>query len=185
MTTVTVDVSANPDDVAMTLNAPPVPPAVYRPLAETVPPVAVYVGVRADVLESEYLPTVENCFVPPVARAAEPGAMETATACGALTLTLTEADLVGSAALVAVTVNEPALLGAVYRPPAEIVPPVADQLTAVLELPLTVAVNCCDPPVVSDAEAGEIATETVAGAATLTAAAADLLVSAMLVAVTT
>jgi hypothetical protein len=79
----------------------------------------------------------------------------------------------------------PAALGAVYRPFVVIVPPFADQVTAVLELPLTAAVNCCDPPLESDAEPGEIVTETVAVAVTLTAAEADLLVSAMLVAVTT
>jgi len=79
----------------------------------------------------------------------------------------------------------PAALVAVYRPFVVIVPPVADQVTAVLELPLTAAVNCCDPPVESDAEPGEIVTATVVVAVTLTAAEADLLVSAMLVAVTT
>jgi len=79
----------------------------------------------------------------------------------------------------------PAALGAVYRPLADTDPPVADQVTAALEFPLTAAVNCCDPPVESDAEPGEIVTATVAAAATLTAAEADLLVSAMLVAVTT
>jgi len=64
-------------------------------------------------------------------------------------------------------------------------PPDADQVTAVLELPLTAAVNCCEPPLESDAEPGEIVTATVTVAVTLTAAEADLLVSAMLVAVTT
>jgi hypothetical protein len=73
----------------------------------------------------------------------------------------------------------------VYRPLAEMEPPGADQVTAVLELPLTAAVNCCDAPVVREAEVGEIVTATVAAAATLTAADADLFVSAMLVAVTT
>jgi hypothetical protein len=62
-------------------------------------------------------------------------------------------------------------------------PPVTDQVTAVLELPLTEAVNCCDPPLASDTEAGEIVTAT--GADTVTAAEADLLLSAALVAVTT
>src|SRR5664279_4142650 len=51
----------------------------------------------------------------------------------------------GSAWLVAVTV---ALVwevtaGAVKRPPGVIVPPLADQLTAVFAVPLTVAENCC------------------------------------------
>ena len=70
-------------------------------------------------------------------------------------------------------------------PLVDIVPPLADQVTAVLELPVTAAVNCCDPPVESDAEPGEIVTATVAVAVTLTAAEADLVASAMLVAVTT
>ena len=57
----------------------------------------------------------------------------------------------------------------------ETVPPVADHVTAVLLLPVMVAVNCCVPPVWSDAEVGLMLTET---AVTVTVAAADLLVSA-------
>ena len=58
--------------------------------------------------------------------------------------TVALADLVGSATLVAVTV---ALLlavtaAAVYRPEAETLPPVADQVTAVLLAFDTVALNC-------------------------------------------
>ena len=64
----------------------------------------------------------------------------------------------------------------------ETLPRVADHVTAVLLVPLTVAENCCVPPVWSDADAGEIATAT--GALTTTVAEADLVVSAMLVAVT-
>jgi hypothetical protein len=80
----------------------------------------------------------------------------------------------------------PAVLGAVYNPDDDTVPPVALQVTAVFVEPDTVAENCCVPPVVSDAEVGEIAivmsprplelTETVAEA--------DFVVSAALVAVT-
>lgn len=62
-------------------------------------------------------------------------------------------------------------------------PPVADQVTAVLLDPVTVAVNCCVPLVSSEAEVGEIVTAT--AAVTVTAAAADTEPSAMLVAVTT
>jgi hypothetical protein len=62
-------------------------------------------------------------------------------------------------------------------------PPLADQVTLVLELPLTAAANCCDPPVVSDTETGEIVIAT--AAVTVTAAEPDLLESATLVAVTT
>ena len=61
-------------------------------------------------------------------------------------------------------------------------PAVADQVTAVLLEPLTVAVNCCVPPASSEAEVGEIVTAT--GALTVTVAEADLLVSAALVEVT-
>ncbi len=61
-------------------------------------------------------------------------------------------------------------------------PAVADQVTAVLLEPLTLAVNCCVPPVSSETEVGEIVTAT--GALTVTVADADLVVSATLVAFT-
>lgn len=57
-------------------------------------------------------------------------------------MTLTAADLVLSAALVAITEYVPAVLGAMNRPPDVIVPPVVDHVTAVLLEPVTVAVNC-------------------------------------------
>jgi len=71
----------------------------------------------------------------------------------------------------------------VYRPLAETVPPVVDQVTAVLLLPLTVAVNCCVPLVSIEAEVGEMLIETT-GALTVTVADADFVVSAALVAFT-
>ena len=54
-------------------------------------------------------------------------------------------DFDGSALLVAVTTAAVCVLtaGAVYRPLALIEPGVADQVTPVLEVPLTDAVNCC------------------------------------------
>ena len=76
----------------------------------------------------------------------------------------------------------PALPGAVYRPPVDTVPPLAVQVTAVLLLPVTVAVNCCVPPVCTEAEVGD--TETATGAETVTLAEADFVVSATLVAFT-
>ena len=89
-----------------------------------------------------------NCCVPPVMREAEVGLMLTAIGGGgAATVTVAVANLVVSATLVARTVNVPAAAGAVYRPLVETVPPVADQVTAVLEVPVTVAVNCCVLPV--------------------------------------
>jgi len=74
--------------------------------------------------------------------------------------------------------------GAVYRPDDEIVPAVAVQVTLVLLVPITVAVNCCVPPVTSEAEVGETETDTVAGAVTVTVADADLVLSETLVALT-
>ena len=72
-----------------------------------------------------------------------------------LTVTCTEgvivtpavAFLVWSATLVAVTMTVcglPSVAGAVYRPPLEIVPTagLTDQVTAVLVVPITAAVNC-------------------------------------------
>jgi hypothetical protein len=43
------------------------------------------------------------------------------------------------------------------------VPPAADQVTPVFDVPVTVAVNCCVPPVCTDADKGLIATDTVEG----------------------
>ena len=66
-------------------------------------------------------------------------------------------------------------------PLVETVPPVADQVTAVLDVPVTVAVNCCVAPVCSDAEVGLMLTAT---NDTVTVAEADFEGSATLVAVT-
>jgi hypothetical protein len=60
-------------------------------------------------------------------------------------------------------------------------PPVADQVTAVLLVPVTVAVNCWVPAVRREAELGVMLTET---NVTVTVAEADLLLSATLVALT-
>ena len=61
---------------------------------------------------------------------------------GALIVTAAFADLVWSAALVAVTAKLPADEPATNKPPEEMVPPVALQVTAVFEEPVTLAVNC-------------------------------------------
>ena len=70
------------------------------------------------------------------------------------------------------------------RPDEETEPPVADQVTAVLLLPVTVTVNCCVPPVNKDAEMGESEIATAVVVLTPTTAEADWLVLATLVAVT-
>lgn len=60
-------------------------------------------------------------------------------------------------------------------------PPEADQVTAVFELPVTVAANCCPAFVAMEAAVGLIATE-ITGDDTVTVALADFVVSAILVA---
>ncbi len=121
-----------------------------------------------------------NCWVAPVSKIVEVGLIETAT--GALTVTVAEADLVGSATLVAVTVYVPGVPGAVYKPELDTVPLVANHVTAVFVEPVTVAVNCWVPlvKIVDAVGLSDIATGTV----TVTLADANLVGSATLVAVT-
>ena len=66
----------------------------------------------------------------------------------------------GAATLVAVTVTVVAAFtdGAVNNPDADTVPPLADQVTAVWLVPLTLALNCCEAPEITLALVGEIVT---------------------------
>src|SRR5688572_11868954 len=79
---------------------------------------------------------------------------------GQTTVTKDSAYLFVFATLVARTVYDPAVLGAVYTPSEVMSPPVAVQFTDVLLAPITVAVKRCVPPVVSDAVAGSRPTVT-------------------------
>jgi len=73
----------------------------------------------------------------------------------------------------------------VNSPPVETVPPVADHVTAVLELPETVTLNCWEAPSANDKVGGVIVTETPAwDVVTDTVADPDFVASATLVAVT-
>lgn len=72
------------------------------------------------------------------------------------------ADFELSAMLVAVTMKVSAALPAVKRPAGEIVPPVADQVTPVFDVPVTLAENCWVLAVCTEAKLGLIATATVA-----------------------
>ena len=93
---------------------------------------------------------------------------------------------VGAATLVAVTVMLAGLgmaAGAVKSPVGLMVPAVADQVTAVLALPTTVAESCCVPLKKSWAAAGETVTVT-AGWLSVTTAETATSGSATLVAVT-
>ncbi len=98
----------------------------------------------------------ENCCCCPVPTWAEAGDTETETPGKDWMTTDAEADFVESATDVAVTVASPGVgivAGAVYNPvevmepqePATQPIPETDQVTAVFELPVTVAVNCCFP----------------------------------------
>jgi hypothetical protein len=82
---------------------------------------------------------------------------------GAEIVTEAAADLLVSATLVAVTVKLPAVLPAIYKPVADIVPPIALQVTAVFEEPVTIAENCCDAPSRRGADVGETLTLTAGG----------------------
>lgn len=65
---------------------------------------------------------------------------------GAVTVIAALADLVVSAALVAVTVKAPGVVPAVNNPAGEMVPPVAISVKAVFVALPTVTVNCCVAP---------------------------------------
>ena len=82
-----------------------------------------------------------------------------ADVCG-LTLTLADAFLLGSATLVAVTVTlvSEATVGAVTTPVSETEPSLTLQMTALLLVPCTVALNCWLFPEAIRVAAGEIAT---------------------------
>ena len=70
------------------------------------------------------------------------------------TVTVAEAALVGSARLVAITVSVAALVGAVYKPEALMLPVPAVHVTDVLLLPFTVALNWTKPWVCTTALPG-------------------------------
>jgi len=113
---------------------------------------------------------------------------------GVTMLTCAEADLVVSACDVALTLTTAGVVtiaGAVYKPPAEIVPqpepeqpavPETLHVTDVFALPVTRAENCREADGATLAEVGEIVTVTTG--TTVTVALADFVVSACDVAVT-
>jgi hypothetical protein len=118
---------------------------------------------------------------------------DTVTTVGTIIVTVADADFVWSALDVAVTVTFAGLgiaFGAVYNPPAVIAPhpvpkqpaPCTVQVTLDVLVPVTVAVNCCCSPVPTRAVCGETLTTT--GGRMVTAADADLVWSAVEVAVT-
>lgn len=104
----------------------------------------------------------------------------------ASTVTLALAMALVLTVLTAVTVTAVLLetAGAVYRPALEIVPLEACQVTLLLLVPCTDALNCCEPPEGTEATLGETATLTGVLGATVTSALDCAVGSAALVAVT-
>ena len=76
-------------------------------------------------------------------------------------MTVALADFEVDATLIAVTVTVVVVdtTGAVNKPVLEIVPALADQVTAWFEVLATVAVNCCVPPEALVTKVGETETE--------------------------
>ena len=130
---------------------PALPGAVYRPFVDIEPPLADQVTVVVDVPVTVAL----NCCVVFATSETVVGEMVTVTA-GAVTVTVADADTAVFALLVAVTVYVPAVLGAVYEPLELMLPPVADHVTVVVVVPVTVAVNVCLPLSASVTDFGEM-----------------------------
>jgi hypothetical protein len=147
---------ASATEVAVTAKPPVVVPAVNNPPLDTVPPVAVQV---TPVFELP-VTVAENCRVCPGCKVTLVGDTEICTLGAACTVTAAVPDLLESATEVAVTVKLPGVAPAVKTPPADIVPPVAVQVTEVLEDPVTEAVNVCWPPESTVAVAGATVTLT-------------------------
>jgi hypothetical protein len=107
------------------------------------------------------LTVAANCWLPPEFTVALAGETETEIGTADVIITVALVWLAGSSTLDAVIVAFvlPEIVGAVNRPEAEIVPSLADHVTAVLLVLLTVATNCFFPPGMSVALTGETETE--------------------------
>ena len=146
----------------MTLQEDAVAGAVYSPLELIVPQFA------DQVTELFVLPVTVavNCSVVFTLIEPDAGLMATTTVGGgpALTVTFAEAESAPFAMLVAVTVQEDAVEGAVYSPLELIVPQVVDHATEVFVLPVTVAANSSVVSTLIESVAGLTVTATVVGA---------------------
>ena len=127
----------------------------------------------------------ENCCVPPVPTEVLVGETLMELTTGGVIVTVEEADLVLFWLLVAVTVSVPDRIGAVYKPADVTVPLTAFQLTDLsLTVPVIVAVNCIVCPASAEAGDGEMLTDVTTGGVMVTIEDANLVLSALLVAVT-
>jgi len=151
---------------------PVVWPAVYRPVAVIVPPVAVNVALTGATELSLYLPDTENCFVVPTYTVAVSGERMMRTRVGGATVTL-EVPLFPSVA--AVIVAEPAATP-VTSPLALTVAADGVELDHVTTRPdkafpfesLGVAVSCTVWPTCSVADAGVTLTDATGTLVTVT-----------------
>lgn len=129
------------------------------------PPAIPFTSQVTDELAAPFTVAV-NCWVAKLATLAVLGNTLTVLApVVAVTVTLADPDLVESACEIAVTLTVAGfgtVAGAVYSPPLEMLPfaapPLTLQATAVFDVPVTVAVNCCVLPVATLAVAGTIET---------------------------
>lgn len=159
--------------------------AVYRPVEVIVPQVEPLQPAPESFQVTAVfvlpLTVAVNCCCAPIATCTEEGVTPTETAAEDWMTTLAEADLVGSATDVALTVASAGLgtvAGAVYKPVELTVPhepdtqpiPVTVQLTLVFVVPVTVAVNCCCPLTEMVTEEGETITPTLVEPTIVTAA---------------
>src|SRR5204863_759 len=173
--------------------------AVYRPELDIVPTVALPpvtpLTCQVTAVLLVFCTVAVNCCVPPTPTVADTGEIVTRTTAAGVMVTCAKADFVGSAWDTAVTVrSEERRVGeeGVYRPELDIVPtvalppvtPLTCQVTAVLLVFCTVAVNCCVPPAPTVADTGEIVTRTTAVGVMVTCAEADFVGSAWDTAVT-
>jgi hypothetical protein len=169
--------------------------ALYKPVEEMVPTDKFPATMPSTSQFTAVLVVPEivavNCCEWPTCTLALPGEIVTDGSVGAgRIVTAALADCVEAMALCAVTTTGlvGTVAGALYKPIEEIVPtkefppaiPPTNQFTAVLVVPETVAVNCCERPTCTPALPGEIVTDTGVGAGAGAGAGAGKIVRAAL-----
>jgi stage V sporulation protein SpoVS len=140
-TNVTAALAEPPGPVAVTVTAVEegiVAGAVYKPVEETVPAVAVQPVAPEDV----------NCFVCPSVTEADVGEMDCGSSGDRVTAAMAEPP--GPVAVTVTAVEDGIVAGAVNRPVEEMLPALALQLVAPED------VNCFVCPILTVAEVGEI-----------------------------
>ena len=165
--------------------------AVYNPVVEIVPTVAfppiTPFTCQVTAVLLVFVTVAVNCCVRLMATLTDFGATVTLIPGATNIVTVADPDLVESATETAVIVTAAGLgatAGAVYSPVVEMVPTVAFppftpftcHVTAVFEVFVTVAVNCCVKPVTTVAVLGLTATET--GGVIVTVAVSNFVLSA-------